>query len=269
MTWWDSRKNIGRTLHLWAGNGWGQKKRDVKREDPWRSPSIVSGFGGKCECEKMLREDLSPERAAGQGPLAETARNPLPLTLNTRSELSLEAPEKRPACPASWFCFGNPSRVPGHSTGSRGLRTVSCSKALNWWWSVIDREKEHRAGLGITRRLPWARGGQWEPGSPILPETSLLRNRSPMLLEEGLVKPFCCTQIMGNTYRVSQEEKQEKKKTLSPWARSRHRTWAQAFSTSYCYQNTSPCPQHTMRQTIPKCQEFGTEEVLFQSHVRR
>ena len=133
-----------------------------------------------------------------------------------------------------------------------------------------DREKEHRAGLGITRRLPWARGGQWEPGSPILPETSLLRNRSPMLLEEGLVKPFVAPRSWVIPTTCPRRKKQQKKnKTLPPRARGRHRTRAQACSTSHCYQNASPCPQHTMRQTIPKCQEFGTEEGLLQSHVRR
>lgn len=73
----------------------------MKREDSRRSPAIVSGFGGGYECEKMLRDNLSPEQAAGQGPPAQTVRNPLPLILHTRSGLSLEAPEKRPACPAS------------------------------------------------------------------------------------------------------------------------------------------------------------------------
>ena len=70
---------------------------------------------------------------------------------------------------------------------------------------MTDREEEHRAELEITRRLPWARGSG-NTGSPILPEISLLKNKSPMLLEEGLVKPFCCTQIMGNTYHMWQEE---------------------------------------------------------------
>lgn len=69
----------------------------MKREDSRRSPAIISGFGG----EKMLRDNLSPEQAAGQGPPAQTVRNPLSLILHTRSGLSQEAPEKRPACPAS------------------------------------------------------------------------------------------------------------------------------------------------------------------------
>lgn len=40
-----------------------------------------------------------------------------------------------------------------------------------------------------------------------------------MLLEEGLAKPFCCTQIMGNTYHVSQEEEAAEKKKPYPHGR--------------------------------------------------
>ena len=31
---------------------------------------------------------------------------------------------------------------------------------------MTDREEEHREELEITRRLPWARGGQWEHRKP-------------------------------------------------------------------------------------------------------
>ena len=37
-----------------------------------------------------------------------------------------------------------------------------------------------------------------------------------MLLEEGLVKPFCCTQIMGNTYHMWQEEEAAGKENPIP-----------------------------------------------------
>lgn len=69
----------------------------MKREDSRRSPAIISGFGG----EKMLRDNLSPEQAAGQGPPAQTVRNPLSLDSAHQEPDLEEAPEKRPACPAS------------------------------------------------------------------------------------------------------------------------------------------------------------------------
>lgn len=37
-----------------------------------------------------------------------------------------------------------------------------------------------------------------------------------MLLEEGLAKPFCCTQIMGNTYHMWQEEEAAGKENPIP-----------------------------------------------------
>lgn len=63
---------------------------------------------------------------------------------------------------------------------------------------------------------PGPEEGNGNAGSPILPEISLLRNKSPMLLEEGLAKPFCCTQIMGNTYHMWQEEEAAGKENPIP-----------------------------------------------------